>query len=253
MVALVQTWIHPLPVFSPGFFDRIWGHTYSKPPMQRAHHPHTSIHGKSVPHLGQCLSFFAWIQQDTWPSQLGGVDNYNELHCKIKIMHSSRNAFRLEGIWTDMFSDWKGYGPDILKQPGENTAYSEPCGNRQQAFRPSCHTAMVAPHCNGCPGTDLDPWHPLLWEQTAGPLAHTAMVALVQPHCNGCSPSGTSLTRLQALNIRQWLRESHSLPGYLQTELSWETQLRTKHIKSVSSFKDTTYTRHNYVTIIVLP
>ena len=23
----------------------------------------------------------------------------------------------------DMLSDWKGYGPDILKQPGENTGY----------------------------------------------------------------------------------------------------------------------------------
>ena len=51
-------------VFSPGFFDRMWGHPYCKLPMQRAHHPHTSIHGKSVPHLGQCLSFFAWMQQD---------------------------------------------------------------------------------------------------------------------------------------------------------------------------------------------
>ena len=48
-------------VFSPVFFDKIWGHPYSKPPkyMQRAHHPHSSIYGKSVP---QYLSFFAWMQ-----------------------------------------------------------------------------------------------------------------------------------------------------------------------------------------------
>ena len=38
-----------------------WGHPYWKLRMQKAHHPHTSIHGKSVPHLGQ---FFAWMQQD---------------------------------------------------------------------------------------------------------------------------------------------------------------------------------------------
>ena len=70
--------------------------------MQRAHHPHTSIYGKSVPHLGQCLSFFAWMQQDAWPSQLAGVDNSNELHIKINEMHEHNN------IVADMLSDWKG-------------------------------------------------------------------------------------------------------------------------------------------------
>ena len=41
-----------------------------------------------------------------------GSYNSNELHSKIN-EHKS--------IVADMLSDWKGYGPDILKQPGENT------------------------------------------------------------------------------------------------------------------------------------
>ena len=52
--------------------------------------------------MGQCLSFFAWMQQDPWSLQLAGVDNSNELHNKIN-EHKS--------IVADMLSDWKGYGP----------------------------------------------------------------------------------------------------------------------------------------------
>ena len=80
-------------VFSPGFFDRIWGHPYCKLP---AHHPHTSIHGKSVPHLGQCLSFFAW--PNAWPLQLAGADDSNELHIKIINEHESIVADMLSGL-----------------------------------------------------------------------------------------------------------------------------------------------------------
>ena len=66
--------------------------------MQRAHHPHTSIHGKSVPYLGQCLSFFAWMQQDPY----AGVD---ELITVNEIMNTKAYAFRLEGIVADTLSD----------------------------------------------------------------------------------------------------------------------------------------------------
>ena len=69
-------------------FDRIWGHQL---PMQRAHHPHTSIHGKSVPHLGQLMPVFLCLDavgRLAIAATVAGVDNFNKLHNKRKIMNT---------------------------------------------------------------------------------------------------------------------------------------------------------------------
>ena len=57
-----------------------------------------------------------------WASQLAGVDNSNELHNKINEMQNNEH----KSIVADMLSDWKGWWPDILEQPGENTELGEP-------------------------------------------------------------------------------------------------------------------------------
>ena len=50
----------------------------------------------------------------------------NKLHNKINEMqnneHKSIVADMLSDWMADMLSYWKGYWPDIIKQPGENTA-----------------------------------------------------------------------------------------------------------------------------------